>query len=81
MISQCPLCYHSEAHLQCSTQSEQCYNLEDKQTNTAKFDWRVYNVGSYGEIEHSLSDHACVYGSGSGYLATLVPLGFIEYTL
>ena len=26
----------------------------------AKLNWFVYNVGSYGMIEHSLSDRACV---------------------
>ena len=47
---------------------EVTYNIQHKvnklkdvgQTNTAKLNWLVYNVGSYGMIEHSLSDHACV---------------------
>ena len=38
-----------------------CYNdLMGQRTNTAKLNWLVYNVGSYGTIEHSLSDRACV---------------------
>ena len=32
------------------------YKAGDKQTQ--KLNWVVYNVGSYGEIEHSSSDHA-----------------------
>ena len=31
-----------------------------QRTNTAKLNWLVYNVGSYGIIKHSLSDRACV---------------------
>ena len=34
--------------------------MQDKQTNTAKLNWLVYNVESYVMIGHSLSDRACV---------------------
>ena len=36
--------------------------------------WLVYNVGSYGMTEHSLSDHACVawFEYCIGYLAWLL---------
>ena len=53
------------------------YNdLMGQRTNT-KLNWLVYNVGSYGIIEHSLSDRACVawFEYRIGYLATLVPVG------
>ena len=31
--------------------------MQDKQTNSAKLTWLVYNVGQLREIEHSLSDN------------------------
>ena len=34
------------------------YTLMGQRTNTAKLNWLVYNVGSYGIIAHSLSDRA-----------------------
>ena len=61
-------------------------NLMGQQTNTTKLNWFVivYNVGSYGIIEHPLSGRACVvwFEYHIGYLATLVPLGqCIEHRL
>ena len=52
-------------------------DLMGQRTNTAKFNWLVYNVGSYRIIEHSLSEGACVtwFEYRIGYLATLVPVG------
>ena len=51
-----------------------------QRTNTAKLNWLVYNVGSYGIIEQFLSDRACVawFEYRIGYLATLVPVGSIH---
>ena len=53
------------------------YNdLMGQRTDTAKLNWLVYKVGSYGIIEHSLSDPVCVawFEYHVGYLATLVPV-------
>ena len=65
--------------LQYSTQSEQIIRWGDKQTNTTKLNWLVYNVGSYGEIEHS-SYTCCMVQVvlGIGYLATLVQIGLLN---
>ena len=62
------------------------YNdLTGQRTNTAKLNWLVYIVGSYGIIEHSLSDRVCVawFEYRIGYLASLVPVGSMHraYTL
>ena len=51
-----------------------------QRTNTAKLDWLVYNVLSYGIIVDSLSDRACVawFDYRIGYIATPVPVGSLH---
>ena len=51
-------------------------DLMGQRTNTAKLNWLVHNVGSYGIIVHSLSDRACVvwFDYRIGYLATPVSI-------
>ena len=53
------------------------YKTSLQQTHTTKLNWLVYNVESYGLVEHSLSDRACVawFEYRIGYLATLIPAG------
>ena len=55
VISLCPYIQLEWGHEQYSVEWT-TYKVEDKQTNTAKLNWLVHNVGSYGEIEHSSSN-------------------------
>ena len=54
------------------------YKVEKKQNSTAKLNWLVYNVGSYGEIEPRCLIVHVLYGLGKGYLATLIPVGLMH---
>ena len=49
MISMCAYALRVRPHSIFNTEWTN-YKAEDKQTNTAKLNWLVYNVGSYGDI-------------------------------
>ena len=51
-----------------------------QRTDTAKLNWLVYNVWSYGVIAHLLSDRACVawFDYRIGYLETDFRLDWIK---